>query len=100
LRRSGRLLGQDVAQPHEGDEVVQLRRGIAQPQLVAGAAHDQLESRQRLDRRRIGDDAFDVAEDDRHRKQGPPPAPRFIGGREMSFGAHDGLLTDTRRTGG
>jgi len=101
LRRSRLLLGQHVAQPHERDEVEELRRRVVQPQLAAGAMRDELEPRQRFDRRRIGDDAFHIAEDDRHRKQGPAPAPRLIGGRAMSFGVPDGPLTDTRqRTGG
>jgi hypothetical protein len=66
LRRSGLLRGKDVAEPHEGDEVAQLRRRVAQLELAAGPPRRELETRERLDHRRIGADSVDVAEDDRH----------------------------------
>jgi len=53
-------------QTHERDEVAQLRRRVAEPQLAAGATDDELEACERLHRRRIRGDSVDVAEDDRH----------------------------------
>ena len=67
LERS-RSVRQDVAQPHEGDELEQLRRRVAQPDLAAVPPGGELEARERVDRDRVGVDAA-------RRRRGRRPAP-------------------------
>ena len=55
------LVRQDVAQTHEGDELEQLGRRIAEPNLAAVAACRQLEPRERVDRHGVGLDPGHLA---------------------------------------
>ena len=56
------VVRQDVAQAHERDELEQLGRGVAQPDLAAMPPGGELEPGERVDGHRVDVDTADVAE--------------------------------------